>query len=151
MRVFTKRIAVTIVVMLGVLIIAALSAVLINNLQVSKDMNVLSRFASRHSELMFLAEGAPVPLKRHTVCRPQGAAVMNCPALLYKISEDNCKTVLAAKGVTRQWCGYRYQTTFEGRPIEVTLGQVYEMDDGNFYVQIVMNEDNLLAAIGMDF
>jgi hypothetical protein len=115
---------------------------LTNALQRKQDTKVLRHFVQDQSNLQTLqsrsSEDAQVS------CKPAGTKGDTCPAILYKISQDECFALLTKYKTPKKWCTNDVAVSYKGRHILLRFGQAYVRHDGGLYVQVIMNEQNLL-------
>lgn len=138
-----KKIGLVSISLVATLAFIAAGALIVDRMQRSQDQEALAQTVESNSSLKILKNQKAI--ERQVACKPNGNGATDCPALLYKISKQECSELQSMFGVDKKWCGHNTRLNSDGRNIEVRFGQVYEQSDGNLYLTVVMNERNLLS------
>lgn len=113
-----------------------------SKIQKIQDTKVLKQFVQSERKLRLLQNRAFT--SEHVSCQPSGSKGDQCPGLIYAIKENECSDLQAAYKISKQWCGSDAHVKYRGRDVVIRFGQAYSRPSGGLYVQVIMNEQNLL-------
>jgi hypothetical protein len=139
MSIFKKTLLSAMVFFLAVFIVIA-SLFLVGKTQRSQDIKALHSFVDSNSGLTALRQKQPI--KDSAACSPNLKEYGKCPAIAYRISEEECLLLAKNLHAQKQSCNQAVVMTYNGRNILIQLGDSY--GHSGLYATIVMNEKNLL-------